>query len=474
MLVILIPVLQARWVVKGNSLIYYGLREKPNTFKNKIKINHKTINFINQLDGKYEINEYAEIKITRSVKSLIKQKIIVDVSEKKTSPESLDKAAFCAKCCANDFSIPGLELNSDGFCPVCTSFPDIKQLVSPLPVVNSISRDKKARFDVALFYSGGKDSSYLLFYLSRILGLRVLALTWMHPFMSDNALKSIKNAKERLPEVTFVIREASETALKKIYAKSYELQQNICICPSIAYILFYPLLLENPVPYLVLGNEPSQSRALIFNQLAPKFIYRPWVKNLVRYLCNIGRVTLFRRPFSKGQLEMYLLVKNFAYGKSRLLKFFGYDNEISNNLSESLSAAKEMLIPLQYALQRSKNNKNIPALVHVDFDKINDKGSYDWKSVKRLIKHELDWVDIENEEKGLHTSCKLEQCKDYTQLKAFKEMNSRIIPFSSLELSLAVIQGSITRDKAIEELKFHAGFCINMPEENKLITDYIK
>lgn len=471
----MIPVLQTRWAVKENYLIYYGLRKKPDTFKkSKIKLSLKTIAFLNELDGTRKIDEYTNQKITRGVKRLIKQNIIVDVSKKKAIPHSLDEANFCVNCSANDYSIPGLELNSEGLCPICTAFPDIKNLVNPLPVVNAIPRSQKTRFDVALFYSGGKDSSYLLFYLSRVLGLRVLSLTWKHPFMSETALKSIENAKARLPEVTFVIREASPAALKKIYAKSYELQQNTCICPSIAYILFYPLLLDNPVPYLVLGNEPAQGKALLFNRIAPKIIYHPWIKTATRYLMNIGRVFLFRRPFSQGQLEMYLTVKNLAYGKSKILKFFRYKNSVFDNLITSLSAAKEMLIPLQYAIQRSKRNTNIPALVHIDFNNLNDKGIYDWQNVKRLLKRELGWIDNEKEEKGLHSSCKLERCKEYSQLHSFRDMESRIIPFSSIELSLAVLQGSVTRSQAIEELKKHSGFCENIPKEDEIIKEYIK
>jgi len=302
---ILKPVLQTRWVVDGKSLIYYGLREQPNTFKNKVKITHRTAELINALDGKREINEYTDHKLTRCAKRLIEQKIIVDISEKKTIPNSIDEAKFCVSCAANDYTIPGLELNSKGVCPICTAFPSIKNLKSPLSVLNVIPATPKARFDVALFYSGGKDSSYLLYYLSKILGLRVLALTWMHPYISENALKSIEHAKTNLPEVTFVIREASPVALKKIYSKVFELQGNTCICPSIAYILFYPLLLENPVQYLVLGNEPAQGKALMFNNLAPRFIYHPWVKNTARFFVNIGRIFTLCKPFTKGQLEMY-------------------------------------------------------------------------------------------------------------------------------------------------------------------------
>jgi len=131
-----------------------------------------------------------------------------------------------------------------------------------------------------------------------------------------------------------------------------------------------------------------------------------------------------------------------------------------------------MLRPLQFAVQSSKKGKNIPALVHVDFDALNDKGSYNWKNVKTLLKKEIDWVDTDNTNKCLHTSCRIERCKEFSQLHNFRVMKSRIIPFSSLELSIAVLQGNVTREQAIDEIMKSSGFCENKPVENKIMEDF--
>ncbi len=469
----MIPVLQERWRVKDNFLIYFGLRRQPDTFKNRIKISSRTAAFIDALDGVRCIEEYNEHRITKEIMRLIEQKIIVDINERIIIPDSFSQARFCVKCCANDFVIPGLELDKEGICPICNAYPEIKRLISPLPVINILPETPSARFDVALFYSGGKDSSYLLYYLCRILGLRVLALTWKHPFMSENALNNIQKAKELLPEVTFVIREAPKDNLRNIYAKCYEQQRNVCICPSLAYILFFPILIDNSVPYLVLGNEPAQSKALIFNRLAPRTLYKPGTKKFLRFLYNAGRMLMLRKPFKEGQLEMYMTIKKLAFGNKGLSKIFGLDNDIINNLFESLAQAPELLVPLQKSVQRSKKDGILPALVHIDFNALSDTGSYDWQSIKKVLHNELNWEDAAKE-KGLHTSCLIERCKEYSQLSDFRSMKSEIIPFSALELSIAVIQGSITREKAITEMKTQCGFTKTTPKETKLITDFIK
>ncbi len=62
----------------------------------------------------------------------------------------------------------------------------------------------------------------------------------------------------------------SRTDLEKIYAQLYKLSGNTCACPSLAYLLFYPELVANRVPYFLVGNEPVQMLGLYYNHIAPK------------------------------------------------------------------------------------------------------------------------------------------------------------------------------------------------------------
>ena len=131
-------------------------------------------------------------------------------------PTSLQEACFCKSCVANDFIIPGLEFDSDGLCPMCSSRDKTKDLRSILPIVDKIPHTDNSQFDVALFYTGGKDSTFLLYYLAKKCGLRVLAMTWDMPFMSDSAKASIENAKRAFDNVEFISRAVGDEDMKKI------------------------------------------------------------------------------------------------------------------------------------------------------------------------------------------------------------------------------------------------------------------
>ena len=169
--------LQNRWKLDGKVLRYYGLRNKENLFNNTVKLNKRQIAVINKLPC--ELND----KERKTVAKLL-GKQIVDESLLKTTPKSLDEATFCVNCAANDYIIPGLEFDGQGRCPMCQTKEETSKLKSIVPVKNDFPRAKKSRFDVAVFYTGGKDSTYLLYYLAKVRKLRVLALTWEIPFMS--------------------------------------------------------------------------------------------------------------------------------------------------------------------------------------------------------------------------------------------------------------------------------------------------
>ena len=184
--------------------------------------------------------------------------------------------------------------------------------------MNTFPKSKKSRFDVAVFYTGGKDSTYLLYYLSKMLKLRVLALTWEIPYMSNCAKKNIENAKKSLDSVEFIGRKVSNDDLKKIYSKLYSLSENTCACPSLAYVLFYPELVINKVPYFVAGNEPAQLLGLYFNHMAPQLAYTFWKNKALNGLLNVGRLLTLHPPLKKGQFHTLTTMKQLAYGDSKI------------------------------------------------------------------------------------------------------------------------------------------------------------
>lgn len=456
--------LQNRWKQNGNRLFYYGLRHEPYTFQKSVRLRKRELPLIEKAVRGAAFTE----KESRAARRLIRVGALVLPEAYKKTPASFEEAAFCKTCCANDYMIPGLELNEDGMCPVCTHYHTLAKHPNVIPVLSSIPESKNADYDAAVFYTGGKDSSFLLYYLSRVLKLRVLALTWELPYLSENARRSIKRAKECLPEVTFLMKKAPDSALAKIYRKSYALQENTCICPSVAYVLFFETLATHRIPYLILGNEPAQCGNLVLNRMAPRFYFHPAAQTAARLFFNAGRILTLKKPLKRGQAEFYTTVRGLAFGRPEILKRLDYENVLVDNTATALNEAPELMEPFRVQIRQAGKNGSLPALVHLDLNCLAG-GIYRWNHVKEVLKNEIGWEEPLESAKGLHTSCQIECCKEYSQFSRFRRMESDMIPFSALELPLAVCGGSIGREAAIRELCAHTGFLNEEPPEGEIM-----
>lgn len=458
--------IQSRWKLENNILRYYGLRNQPYLFNNTVKLSKKQIEIIKKLPCDLSTEEVKLLNDLAGVQ-------IVERDKKKAIPQSLDEARFCKTCVANDFIIPGIEFDSEGKCTICQSAGSTQDLKSVVPVMNTFPRSKKSRFDIAVFYTGGKDSTYLLYYLSKVLKLRVLALTWEIPYMSDSAGKSIENAKKMLDSVEFISRKVANDDLRKIYSKLYALSENTCACPSLAYVLFYPELVANKVPYFVAGNEPAQLLGLYFNHMAPKIAYTFAENKLLNTIFNIGRVLTLRPPLKKGQFHTLTTMKQLAYGDNPIKNLLGYSNQLVYNVCEAINEVPNITKPLKKAIRTSSRTGNIPAFVQVDFDDICG-GTYEWRKIKETIITECGWVPPEQNDKGLHTSCKIEKCKEHSQFVRFYHMRSTMIPFSALEIALASRNKNLSRDEALAELNESLGFSLNEIPECSIMKEYFE
>lgn len=447
-------VLQNRWEIKNRHIVYYGIRKAPYTFKNSLRLPQRTLKKLRLADGSRTL---AQLKPDLYIKKLIKEGILVPKENYRPDKSTYEEASFCKNCTANDYMIPGLETDENGLCPMCVQKEKLKKLKAVLPEITTVPDNRKGEYDLALFYTGGKDSSFLLYYFAVVLKKRVLCLTWEIEYMSENARQSIENAKKIVENADFLIKKVDKEVMKRIYTEHYRLAGNTCMCPSLAYVLFYPILTEKNIPYLVLGNEPSQMQNLLFNNISPKIAFRPKIRAIGRFLWNSGRILTFKKPLAAGQEQTYLTVRTLAKGT-----FFGksgegkYHNEQVRNICKALASEKEFTENFRKAVKKSYRNGRIPRLAHVDLSAISD--GYKWGDVKTLLKEKIGWIDCVEADKGLHTSCNIEKCKEYTQFQRFRAKESRLIPFSAIEMAIAVRDGQVSREEGLRELETHSGF----------------
>ena len=107
------------------------------------------------------------------------------------------------------------------------------------------------------------------------------------------------------------------------------------------------------------------------------------------------------------------------------------------------------------------------------FDKISG-GTYDWNKIKSILVEECGWVAPDEKDKALHTSCKIERCKDHTQFVRFYHCKSKMIPFSALEFSLASKKCGRSREESLYEMEHFLGFSLREIPECAIMREFLE
>jgi tRNA(Ile)-lysidine synthase TilS/MesJ len=430
------PVLQYRWELQEIGLkphlVYYGLRNYPYHQKGSFAVNRKVAEIIHSFDGKTKIDD---IYSNKKILELIDQGIVVDIKEKR-KPPTKENYRECVKCVNNDFIIPGLEFDENGVCAVCQYYDklgsgEIQSVAGGSTVTDEelikAVENNKSRFDVLVLFTGGKDSSFLLWYLAKKLKLRVLACTWNMPFMNESTLENIKTIKHSLPEVEFIERTSAWSELQPRLKRVFGMGGVPCICNVLAYALFYPIAVYENIPFLMDGIEFVQTHFMSITTPIPKIF------------------ELISKIYHPSDLNKTL----FFLKKMALPSKMEPKNDFGKFIVTCRESLEPMYQPLQYILKNKRKFKRLPVLKRLK----SDEAYGSWDDVKDIITEELGWKAPKNQKGLLHTSCALETVKDYCQYQCFLQKKTTFIPQSIIEISAATYYGMIDKDTALMELQ---------------------
>jgi len=179
----------------------------------------------------------------------------------------------CTRCVLPE-TFPGIQFDAEGVCQYCRRMPTPERraeqraaLLARFEALVAEVRDLPG-YHGLMSWSGGKDSTYTLWLLTEVYGLRVLGFIFDNGFISPAAIENIKTVSERLGVDTVTIRPRFDL-MRKLFADSMvpgvyparlmERASGICnTCMGIAKGLGVKLALEYEVPMLVYGWSPGQ------------------------------------------------------------------------------------------------------------------------------------------------------------------------------------------------------------------------
>ena len=439
------PVLQYRWQVKetnaGAQLVYFGLRNPPNHTRNIIPLPRELADRLRLLDGLTAAKDLPpDLTGHEMYARLIAEGIIVEAHEVR-QPSSRDNFQQCVRCVTNDYVLPGLEFDANGLCAFCQCYElaersgqgeALQEGITDEELIRLSSENTGSRFDAMVLYTGGKDSTYLLWYLAGKLKLRVLVASWNMPYTNDVCRENMRNAMRALPDTEFVERTLPWNMVRQAMRDQFERVGWPCLCPTVAHALFYPLAVQENIPIIMHGVEEVQLAVM-------------------NYVMNVIRSG---KPHEEKVSDHRVETLNFLRMVARAFEPpqpYSLTADFMRHMSSVSKLLAPVFKPLDDILARAENDQNMPIPILRRLKSNTVYGS--WAKAAELIKQEMGWHMPPGQKGLLHTSCSIEKVKDYCQFKRFQGAGSTFFPQSIVEIGAGVYFGLISREDALEELQ---------------------
>lgn len=121
----------------------------------------------------------------------------------------LESLVYCKECLLPN-SYPGIRFNSNGVCRYCEQWTRPNYLGKDKlldTIATALKKNACTDYDCVVGYSGGRDSTYLLYYIVRELKLRPLAVFVDDQFIPEQAFENMKETT-RILGVALLIRQS--------------------------------------------------------------------------------------------------------------------------------------------------------------------------------------------------------------------------------------------------------------------------
>jgi len=193
----------------------------------------------------------------------------------------------CKNCILVDGSF-GIELNSEGICNYCedpaykttnwwkTQITDkmrekgLRDWNSTIELMRSRQEEKK--YDCIVGYSGGKDSTALLYTMVHDYGFNPLAVTIDSGFIPDTAFENMKDTLKKISVDHIVIDGAKET-FRRLYqwifmnqdSNDLTLTRNLCDnCGNLVHSLVVREAVKREIDIILFGYSPDEIRRYFY------------------------------------------------------------------------------------------------------------------------------------------------------------------------------------------------------------------
>lgn len=207
------------------------------------------------------------------------------------------------KLCHLPQSYPGITYDQEGVCSLCRAKPaqekpwlGLDALKQKVARTLADEKYKDRPYDCAVAFSGGRDSTYLLYLAKEVLGLKVLAVSLRHRFMPEETQQTIANICKGLGvELQMIENEAlNEYGLGCVqaWAKKPTAAALVSFCTGCRFGIKWiipQLCKEKGIPLLLVGNTRMEQMNYCQQLLSPNQQKPSQLGNMAGYVHQVLR-----------------------------------------------------------------------------------------------------------------------------------------------------------------------------------------
>lgn len=254
----------------------------------------------------------------------------------------------CTKCVLPS-TTPGITFDANGVCNYCHTYePMHPQGEARLLEVLDAFRGSGRKYDCLVGISGGRDSTYALWELVHDYDMRVLAYSYVLPFVSDQAQENIRRALDIL-DVDCVFFELPKGVHRNATAKALEawghhpsssLIPIVCAHCKCLWPYFFRIAREHDIRLMFLGSNPLETASFKKQGLGGARSYhklsnlpRLAIKSISelaanpRYLTSCSWRTVLKMYLMAGHTSPYLQWRYNDIAVERLFDYLTWDEQ---------------------------------------------------------------------------------------------------------------------------------------------------
>jgi amino acid adenylation domain-containing protein len=179
------------------------------------------------------------------------------------APATPSSIRRCLRCGLPD-NYPDADLDRDGVCATCRKYEQVQENFRPYfrtrndlqALLEQAKRSKTGKYDCMVLFSGGKDSTYMLYQLTRELGMTPLVFSLDNGYISSEAKQNIQRVADDLGVDLIFGRTPHMNA---IFVDSLQRHSNVCDgCFKVIYTLSINLARKEGIQYIFTGLSRGQ------------------------------------------------------------------------------------------------------------------------------------------------------------------------------------------------------------------------